>query len=84
MEWIDWMTENPTLAISLAAGGAVALLLFIVLVRWSFAAAGRRLMVGPGLRKKIARENPWASLEDRVAYKLRPEPRSWWAFWRRA
>lgn len=84
MEWIDWMTVNPVEAGSLAGGAAVALLVLIVLARLAFAAIGRRLMVGLGLRKKVERENPWATIEDRAAYKLRPEPRPWWAFWRRA
>jgi hypothetical protein len=84
MEWLDWMTANPVTAISAAAGGAVALLIFIVLVRLSFAALGRRLLVGLGLRKKIERENPWATLDDRAAYGLRPARRPWWAIWRRA
>lgn len=84
MEWLGWMTDNPVTAGSAAAGGAVALLILIVLVRLAFAAVGRRLLVGLGLRKKIERENPWATIEDRTAYGLRPARRSWWAVWRRA
>jgi hypothetical protein len=83
MERLDWMTNNPVQAISLAAGAAVSLIVFIVVVRLSFAALGRRLLVGLGLRKKIERENPWASMQDRVSYNLRPAPRPWWAVWRR-
>lgn len=84
MEWIDWMTANPETAIGAAVGGAVTLLLLIVLARLAFAALGRRLLVGLGLRKKVERENPWATIEDRTAYGLRPARRSRWAFWRRA
>lgn len=84
MYWLDWMTNNPEWAIAYAAGGALALILFIVMVRLAFAALGRRLLVGLGLRKKIERENPWATIEDRTAYGLRPARRSRLMFWRRA
>jgi hypothetical protein len=84
MEWLDWMTDNPTTAIGAAAGVAVALIVFIVVARLAFAALGRRVLVGLGLRKRIERENPWATLEDRAAYGLRPAPRPWWAGRRRA
>jgi hypothetical protein len=82
--WLDWMTNNPAWAIAYAAGGAVTLLLIIVLLRLAFAALGRRLLVGMGLRKKVERENPWATLDDRVTYKLRPMRRRWWQVGRRA
>lgn len=84
MEWIDWMTNNPEQAASAAVGGSIALLVFIVLARLAFAALGRRLLVGMGLRRKTERENPWATIDDRTAYGLRPARRRWWAVWGRA
>jgi hypothetical protein len=78
MEWIDWMTAKPVEAISLAAGAAVALLLFIVLVRLGFAAMNRRLLVGLGLRKKIERETHWATAKDRTDYGVRPPIKRAW------
>ena len=84
MAWFNWSVENPTAAAPAAGGAALAVLLIIIMVRLAFAALGRRLLVGLGLKKKVARENPWATIEDRAGYKLRPAPRPWWAFWRRA
>jgi hypothetical protein len=84
MEWIDWMTANPGMAVGMAVGGAVALLIVVVAMRLSFAWLGRRILVGLRLRKKVERESPWATLDDRVAFGVRPAPRPWWAVWRKA
>lgn len=84
MEWLDWMTENPVEAGAAALGVAAVGLSLVVLVRLAFAAIMRRLLVGMGLRKRLERESPWASVDDRVTYKLRPAPRRWWQFRGRA
>lgn len=84
MEWFDWATENPETATVYACLVALGAVLAIVLVRLAFAALLRRLLVGLGLRKRLERESPWASVDDRVSYKLRPAPRRWWSFGRKA
>jgi hypothetical protein len=82
--WFTWSVEHPTAAAVAAGSAALGVVLVIVLIRLAFAALGRRLLVGMGLRKKVERENPWASLDDRVTFKLRPARRPWWAIWRKA
>lgn len=84
MEWLDWMTEKPVEAGAAALGMAIVGLALVVLVRLAFATIMRRLLVGMGLRKRLERESPWASVDDRVTYKLRPAPRRWWQFRGRA
>lgn len=84
MEWFEWSVNNPTMAAVAAGGSALFLVGFLVAVRLIFAAFGRRVLVGMGLRKKMERQNPWATVEDRAAYGLRPVKRSRLAFWRRA
>lgn len=83
MDWLNWMVEKPVEAVVLAAVSALMVLALIVLIRLGLSALGRRLLVGMGLRKKIDRENPWATSHDRASYKLRPQPRSWWSLRRR-
>lgn len=84
VEWLNWMTENPVDAGVIAVVSALGFLSLIILARLAVSALGRRLLVGLGLRKKIERENPWATAHDRASYKLRPEPRSRWSFRGRA
>lgn len=84
MAWFEWSVANPTMA-AVAAGGSALLLLAIGIgVRLAFGALGRRLLVGLGVKKKIERENPWATRDDRAAYGLRPAKGSKLMFWRRA
>lgn len=82
-EIFDWMVADPMPAIGIGGAAAVALLVLIVVARWTFAAVGRRLRVGLRLAKKVEQESPWASLADRASYSLRPAPQPWWALWRR-
>jgi hypothetical protein len=83
-EWLGWMTDNPTSAAIAASGAAIGLVTGIVATRLIFAAIGRRVLVGLRLRKKVARESPWSTLDERVAYGLRPARRRRWAIRRRA
>ena len=82
--WFTWSVEHPTAAAIAAGSAALGVVVVIVLIRLAFAALGRRLLVGMGLRKKVEKENPWASLDDRVTYKLRPAPRRWGQLGRKA
>ncbi|MGF7213198.1 hypothetical protein GGE65_007834 [Skermanella aerolata] len=83
MTWLDWMTANPAQAIALGTGAALVLLIVIVLARLSFAAIGRRILIGLRLRKRVERDQPWATVDEQVSYGLRPLPRRWWSFRRR-
>jgi hypothetical protein len=76
--WFNWAVDNPTAAALLAGGAALGLVLFIILVRLSFAALGRRILVGLGLRKKVARESHWATAQDLAEYGLRPPVKRRW------
>jgi hypothetical protein len=70
--WFQWTVDHPIAAATSAGAVALGVLLLIVVLRLLVAALGRRVLVGMGVRKKVERENPWATAQDRTAYGMRP------------
>ena len=78
MGWFNWMVENPTAASIAALSAAAVVLLIIILLRLAFAALGRRVLVGLGVRKKVEQESHWATAKDRAEYGMRPPVKRKW------